>query len=72
MTLRACPHFLLSLSLSLFLSLTGEEGAQTLFTGQREIKREVERERDKEREGDRGRENCPELLFLFSKGMTDA
>ncbi len=38
----------LSLYLSLFLPLTGEQGAHTLFTGQRE--RERERERGKERD----------------------
>jgi hypothetical protein len=56
--LRACLHFLLacnSLSLPLFsslsFSLTNEQGAHTLFTGQRER----ERERETEREGGRGR-----------------
>jgi hypothetical protein len=38
----------------------------------REIKRERERERERVRETEGGRENCPELLFLFSKGMTGA
>ncbi len=50
------------------------KGAQTLFNGQRE--REV-KERERERERERGRERekcriCPELLFLFLKGMTGA
>jgi hypothetical protein len=44
----------LFLSLSLYLSLTGEQGAHTLFTGQRT--REKEREREREREGERERE----------------
>jgi hypothetical protein len=38
--------------ISLPLSLTSEEGVHTIFTGQREIKREKERERV--REGERG------------------
>ncbi len=42
--------------------------AHTLFTGQRE-----RREREREREGERERcRICPELLFLFLKGMTSA
>jgi hypothetical protein len=41
----------------------------TLFTSQRER----EREREKEKEGERERcRICPELLFLFLKGMTGA
>jgi hypothetical protein len=74
--LRARPHFLLYLSLppSFSLSLTSEEDAHTLFTGQRERDKERERERGREgeRERGRGRKNCPELLFLFLKGMTGA
>jgi hypothetical protein len=40
------------------LSLTGEQGAHTLFTGQRER----ERERDKERK--RERERVKECIYL--------
>ncbi len=40
----------LSLSFSFFLSLTGEQDAHTLFTGQRETERDTERKRVKERE----------------------
>jgi hypothetical protein len=51
---RAIPH-----SVSLSLSLSGQEDAHTLVTGQREIN-ERERERDmgrgKERDMERGRE----------------
>jgi hypothetical protein len=59
--LRARRHFLLSCacnSLSLFLSLTSEQGAHTLFTSQREreIERESGREREIERESGRERE----------------
>jgi cell cycle serine/threonine-protein kinase CDC5/MSD2 len=43
-----------SYSLSLYLSLTGEQGAHTLFIGQR--KREKERERERKREKERERE----------------
>ncbi len=51
----ACPHFLLARACnSLSLSLTGEQGAHTLFISQRE--REREREREKERERERERE----------------
>jgi hypothetical protein len=54
------PSFSLSLFLShsLYLSLTGEEGAQphTLFTGQRERERDREGERERERERERKRE----------------
>jgi hypothetical protein len=42
--------FYLSLFLSLSLSLTGEEGVHTLFTGQRKRDRERGRERKRERE----------------------
>jgi hypothetical protein len=75
---RACN------SLSLSLSLTGEQGAYTLFTGQRErekegyiyIKREREREREREgekerkskKEGGRKRERCRKFL----EGITGA
>ncbi len=58
-------HATLSLTLSLFislspsLSLTCEQGAHTLFTGQRERESEKE-ERDRE------------LLFLFLKGIMGA
>jgi hypothetical protein len=69
--------------MQLSLSLTSEEGAHTLFTGQREREggkereREIEREREKEKEGRRerkrdgeiGRENC---YFNFLKGMVGA
>jgi len=57
------------------------KGAHTLFAGQREREREREKERERERERERGRERekeserckiCPELLFLFLKGMTGA
>jgi hypothetical protein len=62
----ACPHFLLArawnslslfipLSLSLSLSLIGEQGAHTLFTGQRERERKTERERERKRERERER-----------------
>jgi hypothetical protein len=78
-TLSACTYIqlslLLSLSLSLSLappplslsfspSLTSEQGAHTVFTSQRERKRGAERERDVEYVF-----HCPELLFLFLKGM---
>ncbi len=43
----------------------------TLFTGQRERERERERVRKREREREKCR-ICPELLFLFSKGMMGA
>jgi hypothetical protein len=51
-------HFLLArayntLSLPLSLSLPGEEGVRTLFTGQREREREGGRGRDKERDRER-------------------
>jgi hypothetical protein len=62
---------------SLSLSLTGQQGAHTLFTGQRERerKREVKRdgERGRERKKEREREGKErELLFKFLKGMTSA
>jgi len=41
----------LFLSLSLPLSLTGDEGVRTLFIGQRE--REIERKRERDKEGGR-------------------
>ncbi len=51
----------------------------TLFTSQREREREREREKERERKRKRERERerercriCPELLFLFLKGMTGA
>jgi hypothetical protein len=47
--LRACPHFLLSLP----LSLTGEQGS---YTPVREIKREKEGRREIKREKGGGRE----------------
>jgi hypothetical protein len=64
----------LFLTLSLSLSLTGEQGSHTLFTGQIEIGRERRREGEKEIawtnlsrspeiERGRERERCPELLF---------
>ncbi len=73
-------------ALSLPLSLTGEEGvcgralclqecAHRLHWSERERERERERKREKERERERKRERCricPELLFLFLKGMTGA
>jgi hypothetical protein len=73
-------HATLSPSFSLSLSLTGEHGTHTLFTGQierereRGRKREAEREREREKERKREweRETCPELLFLFLKGMKGA
>ena len=37
-----------------------------------ERKREGEREKEGGIERERGRENCPELLFLFLKGMAGA
>jgi hypothetical protein len=40
----------LSLFLPLSLSLTGEDGVHTLFTGQREREREIKREKEGERE----------------------
>jgi hypothetical protein len=49
--------------------------AHTLFTGEREIKRGSGRKRKGERERGRERERCricPELLFLFLKGMMGA
>ncbi len=49
------------------------KGVHTLLTGQRE--RERGRGRERERVRDRKRERCricPELLFLFLKGMTGA
>jgi hypothetical protein len=59
-TFCLCVHATLSLSLfiSPSLSLTTEQGAHTLFTGQRERGRERKRkrEREKEREGERERE----------------
>jgi hypothetical protein len=58
LSLFLSPSLFLSLSLSLCLSvslsLTGEQGAHTLFTGQRERKRE--RKKEGEREKERGRE----------------
>ncbi len=67
---RVCS---LSIRPSFSLSLTGEEGCagmlyackgvHTLFTGQREREREGGRERCR---------ICPELLFLFLKGMAGA
>ncbi len=52
-------------------------GSHTLFTGQRERERERERvcvcvKKREERERERERERCPELLFLFLKGITGA
>jgi hypothetical protein len=61
--------------------LYASKGVHTLFTDQseketeRERKREGERERGTGREKEVGRERfriCPELLFLFLKGMTGA
>ncbi len=51
--------------------------ARTLFTRQKERERETDGGREREREKERGRERescriCPELLFLFLKGMTGA
>ncbi len=57
--LRARLHFLRVHTCnthSLSLSLTGEQGAHTLFTGQREREREKERERERESEMERKRE----------------
>ncbi len=74
-----CMQLSLPLSHSLSHSLTGEQRAHTLFTGQREREREEEREKEgvrekggvrEERERERGRER--ELLFLFLKRMTGA
>ncbi len=51
------------------------KGVHTLFTGQREKEKEKERERKIKRETEKERERCricPELLFLFLKGMTGA
>jgi hypothetical protein len=42
-------------SLPLSLPLTGEPGAHTLFTGQREIEKK-RREREREKEGEREKE----------------
>jgi hypothetical protein len=53
------PSFPHSPFLFLSLSLTGEQGAHTLFTGQRE--REIGR--DTETEGGRGRER----IFIFKR-----
>ncbi len=62
--LRAGPHFLLIMALpagtsnflplflTLSLSLTGEQGSHTLFTGQIEIGRERKREKEGGREID--------------------
>ncbi len=49
---------------SLSLSLTGEQGVHTLFTGQREREREKEggREREKECEKEGGRERKKECV----------
>jgi hypothetical protein len=57
-------HFLLVLALS--LSLTGEQGSHTLFTGQREPKRERERETETETETERerGREREREMFRI--------
>jgi hypothetical protein len=52
-------------SLSFSLSLAGEEGVHTLFTGQRE--REREKERGGEREREREREREKELTCSPSK-----
>jgi hypothetical protein len=54
--------FYISLSLcpSLSLSLTGEEGVRTLFTGQREREKKRERERKRGRARDRERERKKE------------
>jgi hypothetical protein len=46
----------LSLSLSFFLSLTGQQGAHTLFTGKRESERGRDRESEKEERGERVKE----------------
>jgi hypothetical protein len=43
--------------------LYARKGAHTLFTGQKKRERQRERERCR---------ICPELLFLFLKGMTGA
>ncbi len=45
-----------SLYIPFSLSLTGEEGVRTLFTGQRERDKEREREKEGGREKERGRE----------------
>jgi hypothetical protein len=64
----------LSFHLSLSLSLTGEQGAHPLFTGQRERESERERKRVRKREGEREREvelcisivqNC--FIFIFER-----
>ncbi len=54
----------LSPPLSFSLSLTDEEGAHTLFTGQRERERERKREGEREKEGGRIVQNC---YFYFEK-----
>ncbi len=75
--LRARPHFLLvitlpicacnSLPLFLTLSLTGEHGSHTLFTGQieREGERGRKREGGREREGEREREREMSRIVIF-------
>ncbi len=50
------------------------KGIYIYIKRERESKKERERERmrEGERERERGMENCPELLFLFLKGMMGA
>jgi hypothetical protein len=66
--LSVCLCLSLSLPPSLFLtlSLTGEQGAHTLFTDQREREREREREIESEKEG--GRERIVILIFKRNDG----
>jgi hypothetical protein len=62
----------LTLSFPLNLSLSPVNRVRTPSSPVRERERERQRQRKREGEGERGRERCPELLFLSLKGMTGA
>jgi hypothetical protein len=57
-----------SLLLSLFLSLTGEQGAHTLFAGQRERERGREGGRERKRVRKRERERIVTIIFNRNDG----